>query len=236
MNKVEELMDIIRNSDDIVFFGGAGVSTPSGIPDFRGSKGLYNFFPEEILSHSFFISHPKEFYDFYWNNLVFVDARPNACHYFLSFLEKEGKLKGIITQNVDRLHQMAGSKNVIELHGNVYEYTCTKCGKHYSLESLNMVGIPYCKECHGIIKPNVVLYQELLNEENLDRSIELIRNCEILIVGGTSLSVFPAAGLVKYFNGKVMVIINNESYPNKIYINQLDINDDISVVMNKNNY
>ncbi len=229
------LMKIIHESNNIVFFGGAGVSTASGIPDFRGSEGLYNQVPEEILSHDFFFTFPEKFYDFYWSKMVYLSAKPNACHDFLAFLEKENKLKAVITQNIDCLHQQAGSRNVIELHGNVYSYTCTRCHKKYSIDELKLNGVPFCNQCHGIIKPDVVLYQEELDFSNLERALNYISTCEVLIVGGTSLSVYPAAGLINYFRGKYLIVINKDEIKVK-NIKVLYINGNIQDILNIKNY
>ena len=221
MNAMEQLREMINNSNNIVFFGGAGVSTASGIPDFRSSDGLYsrklgkNFSPEEAVSHSFFINYPDEFYDFYKKNLIYTDAEPNKCHEALYELEKMGKLKGIVTQNIDGLHQMAGSKKVYELHGSVLRNTCTHCQTKYSLEDMMKLrdneGIPRCSKCGAIIKPDVVLYEEGLDEYTLYSAIHAIEQADLLIVGGTSLVVYPAAGLINYFHGKHLVLINKDS-------------------------
>lgn len=210
--KIELLKNIIENSTNIVFFGGAGVSTESGIPDFRSKDGLYNqkykFSPEEILSHHFFINNTADFYEFYRNKMNSLKYDPNITHIKLAELENKGILKGIITQNIDGLHQKAGSKNVLELHGSVYRNYCMKCNKFYDanyvFESKN---IPYC-ECGGIIKPDVVLYEEALDYTVLENSISLISSCDTLIIGGTSLTVYPASGLIKYFKGKNLILIN----------------------------
>lgn len=230
MDKIKMLEDIINNSDNIVFFGGAGVSTKSDIPDFRSNNGLekYNF--EEILSHSFFMNNTKEFYDFYLDKMVYLNAKPNYCHEFLTKLEKKNKLKGIITQNIDSLHQKAHSKNVYELHGTIYENYCIKCNKDYNIEDIINNG--YICECGGIIKPNVVLYGESLDNEVLNKSIDLIENADTLIVAGTSLVVYPAASLIRYFRGKNLILINKDktSYDN---IANLVINDDICDTLKK---
>lgn len=206
------LSEWILNSNNIVFFGGAGVSTESGIPDFRSTDGIYRakypYPPEKILSHGFFMSHTAEFYDFYRDKMVHRDAKPNITHKKLAWLEKAGMLKGIVTQNIDGLHQKAGSKKVLELHGSVLRYYCIKCGKFYELDHvLDAQGVPTC-ECSGIIKPDVVLYEEPLDEGVMEEAIELIRKAEVLIVGGTSLSVYPAAGLLHYYEGDKLVLIN----------------------------
>lgn len=214
-NKLEELRKIIDSSETIVFFGGAGVSTESNIPDFRSATGIYNqksiIPPETILSHSFFIKNTKEFYEFYKNKMIYKDAKPNITHEFLADLEKKGKLKAIITQNIDGLHQKAGSKNVLELHGNITKNYCMNCLKSYDLDYIiNSDNIPLCSKCGGIIKPDVVLYEESLDQDTLDESIYQISNCDTLIVGGTSLTVYPASGLIRFFQGKNLVIINKQ--------------------------
>ena len=214
MSKIKELQEIIDRSNNIVFFGGAGVSTESGIPDFRSKNGIFNSIekyglrPEEILSHSYYLKNTAKFYDYYKKNLIFKDAKPNAAHLKLSQLEKDGKLKAVITQNIDGLHQKAGSKNVLELHGNIYRNYCMKCGKKYSLEYiLKSEGIPTC-ECGGLVKPDVVLYEESLDNTILTLSTEYISQAETLIIGGTSLVVQPAASLINYFDGENLVLIN----------------------------
>lgn len=211
----ETLKKWIDESDNIVFFGGAGVSTESNIPDFRSQDGLYNqeykYPPEAILSHTFFMNNPKEFYRFYKNKMIYKDARPNKAHYALAELEKRGKLKAVITQNIDGLHQMAGSKDVIELHGSVYKNRCIECGKKYGLDYIiESEGIPRCS-CKGVIKPEVVLYEESLNNDDIARAINFIKNADVLIVGGTSLRVYPAAGLIDYYRGNKLVLINKDS-------------------------
>ena len=211
MDQIEQLKNIIKESNSIVFFGGAGVSTESGIPDFRSVDGLYHmkykYPPEEILSRTFFQKHVEEFYEFYWDKMIYPDVKPNQAHFALAKLEQEGKLKAIITQNIDGLHQMAGSKNVLELHGSIHRNHCIKCHKFYSLNDLQKEGVPHC-ECGGIIKPDVVLYEEALNEQVLTKSVHAIENADLLMIGGTSLNVYPAAGLIDYFHGKYMVEIN----------------------------
>ncbi|MBR3897993.1 MAG: NAD-dependent protein deacylase [Bacilli bacterium] len=211
---IEKLENIIRKSNNIVFFGGAGVSTESGIKDFRSKDGLYNmkyeYPPEEILSYTFFIENTEEFYKFYRDKLNSLNINPNICHKFLSKLERKGKLKAIITQNIDGLHQKAGSKNVLELHGTIYKNRCMECKKEYDANYIfNEKGIPYC-ECGGIIKPEVVLYEEGLDSDVVNKSIEYIKNAEVLIVAGTSLTVYPASSFVRYFKGKYLIIINND--------------------------
>ena len=206
------LQEIIDDSKRIVFFGGAGVSTESGIPDFRSADGLYSqqykYPPEQIVSHTFFTRYPDEFYRFYRDRMIFPDAKPNAAHLKLAELEQAGKLSAVITQNIDGLHQAAGSKNVIELHGSVHRNYCTKCGKFYPLSAVTeSAGIPEC-ECGGRIKPDVVLYEESLNPEDIENAVTEIAAADTLIIGGTSLVVYPAAGFVNYFKGKHLVVIN----------------------------
>ena len=216
MNKIEELQKIINESTGIVFFGGAGVSTESGIPDFRSQDGLYNqkydYPPEEILSSRFFFNNTKEFYKFYFDKLINLDVKPNDCHLKLKELEDVGKLKCVITQNIDGLHEMAGSKNVITLHGTVYKNHCIDCNKQYDLDYVLKYknDIPKC-ECGGIIKPNVVLYEEALDDQDITLAISNIVEADTLIIGGTSLNVYPAAGLIRYFNGKNLIIINKDA-------------------------
>lgn len=220
MEAQEQLKQWISESSWIVFFGGAGMSTESGIPDFRGVDGLYHqqyqYPPETIISHSFYRQNPQEFYRFYKNRMLFPEAEPNRAHLALAKLEAEGKLKAVITQNIDGLHQAAGSKEVLELHGSVHRNYCTRCGKFYSQEDiLNMDepdGIPRCS-CGGTIKPDVVLYEESLDQEVLSRSVEYITRADMLIVGGTSLTVYPAAGLIDYYRGNRMVLINKTVTP-----------------------
>lgn len=210
--KTDELRSIISQSKNIVFFGGAGVSTESGIPDFRSSDGLYNkeykFPPETIISHSFFYSDTEEFYRFYKKKMIFLNALPNKAHLALAELENKGKLNAVVTQNIDGLHQKAGSKNVIELHGSIYRNFCTSCRKAHSINViLNADKAPEC-ECGGLIKPDVVLYEEGLDALVIEEAVKHIKTADVLIIGGTSLVVYPAAGLVNYFNGSRLVIIN----------------------------
>jgi NAD-dependent deacetylase len=220
MNERSLLKDWIMESQNIVFFGGAGVSTESNIPDFRGVDGLYHqeyeYPPETIISHSFYRSRPKEFYRFYKNKMLFPDAKPNPAHLALAKLEKVGKLKAVITQNIDGLHQAAGSKNVLELHGSVRRNHCTRCMKFFSLEdmlsSMGEDGVPRCT-CSGLIKPDVVLYEESLDESVLSKSVAYISQADMLIIGGTSLTVYPAAGLIDYYRGNKMVLINKTVTP-----------------------
>ena len=209
---VKTLKDWIEHSDNIVFFGGAGVSTESGIPDFRSTGGLYNqqydYPPETILSHSFYEQKPEEFFRFYRNKMLCLDAKPNAAHRKLAEWEAQGRLKAVITQNIDGLHQKAGSRNVLELHGSVLRNYCTKCGAFHGVEDIvNSTGVPRC-QCGGIIKPDVVLYEEGLDEDVMMRSVSAIRRADVLMIGGTSLTVYPAAGLVRYYRGNKLVVIN----------------------------
>ncbi|HHT62412.1 MAG TPA: NAD-dependent protein deacylase [Clostridia bacterium] len=218
--KTEELRRIINNSDNIVFFGGAGVSTASNIPDFRSANGLYSkksglrSAPEEILSHTFFMNHTKDFFDFYRDKMIYTEAKPNDAHLALAKLEQAGKLKAVITQNIDGLHQMAGSKNVLELHGSVHRNYCMKCRKFFDLNYIiQSEGIPVCDACHGVVKPDVVLYEEGLDNDIINRSVDYIRNADVFIVGGTSLTVYPAAGLINYYRGRKLVLINKTETP-----------------------
>ena len=209
---VKTLKSWIDHSDNIVFFGGAGVSTESGIPDFRSVDGLYHqqydYPPETILSHSFYEQDPEEFFRFYRNKMLYLDAQPNAAHKKLAEWEAQGKLKAVVTQNIDGLHQKAGSKNVLELHGSVLRNYCAKCGTFHGVEDIvNSTGVPRC-HCGGIIKPDVVLYEEGLDEDVMMRSVSAIRHADVLIIGGTSLTVYPAAGLVRYYRGDKLVVIN----------------------------
>ncbi len=213
----------IDESSYIVFFGGAGVSTESNIPDFRSTDGLYNqkykYPPETILSHSFFMRNPEEFYDFYRDKMIYKDAKPNKAHYALAKLEEQGKLKAVVTQNIDGLHQAAGSRAVYELHGTIMENYCMRCGREYPLEAItDSRGIPRCTvkdatggACNGIIKPKVVLYEEGLDDEVVSGAIDHIRRADLLIIGGTSLTVYPAAGLIRYFSGRHIVLINKSA-------------------------
>lgn len=212
MEKIETLQEMIDECNNIVFFGGAGVSTESGIPDFRSADGLYqqsyHYPPEQVVSHTFFVRHPELFYDFYKNHMMFLDAKPNKAHLKLAELEEKGKLKAVITQNIDGLHQLAGSERVLELHGSIHRNYCQKCGKFYDAAYVkNAEGIPKC-ECGGVIKPDVVLYEEGLDGNTIQESIQAIREAEMLIVGGTSLVVYPAASFIDYFQGKYLVVIN----------------------------
>lgn len=227
------LQQIIDDSRRIVFFGGAGVSTESGIPDFRSVDGLYNqkykFPPEQIISHSFFVENPEEFYRFYRDRMIFPNAKPNAAHLKLAEWEQKGILSAVVTQNIDGLHQIAGSKNVIELHGSVHRNYCTRCRKFYPLSAITQSsGVPRC-DCGGMIKPDVVLYEESLNSADIDRAITEIENADTLIIGGTSLVVYPAAGFVRYFRGKHLVVINKSEI--SVSGAELVINDSIGKVL-----
>lgn len=212
-----DLQSMIDESSRIVFFGGAGVSTESGIPDFRSADGLYNqkyrYPPEQIISHSFFLHDPEEFYRFYRDRMIYREAKPNAAHLKLAELERAGKLSAVITQNIDGLHSDAGSQNVIELHGSIRRNRCMNCGRPYTLEQIiNTTGVPRC-ECGGIIKPDVVLYEEPLDEDCINRAINAISGADMLIIGGTSLVVQPAAGFIGFFRGKYLAVINKTPTP-----------------------
>ena len=219
MDKVKQLQEFVDDSSRIVFFGGAGVSTESGIPDFRSVDGLYNqkydYPPEQILSHTFFMHKPKEFYRFYYDKIMITGIEPNAAHKKLAELEKAGKLDAVVTQNIDGLHQKAGSKTVYELHGSTLRNYCMDCGEFYDGDYIlsckdkpDFKGVPRCEKCGGIIKPDVVLYEEGLDDYQVSGSVNAISNADMLIIGGTSLAVYPAAGLINYFNGKHLVLIN----------------------------
>ena len=217
MNEIEQLKEWIADSGNIVFFGGAGVSTESGIPDFRSTDGLYNqqyaYPPETILSHSFYKSNPEEFWRFYRDKMLYLDAQPNPAHIKLAQLEAEGKLRAVITQNIDGLHQKAGSRTVLELHGSVHRNYCQRCGKFYTAEDIRRTtGIPRCT-CGGPIKPDVVLYEEGLNQDTLERAVAAIYQADVLMIGGTSLVVYPAAGLVHYYRGNKLAVINKTELP-----------------------
>ena len=219
---VPELEKMLQSHKNIVFFGGAGVSTESGIPDFRSVDGLYHqkfkYPPETMLSHSFYESHTAEFFDFYRQKLIVHGARPNAAHLRLAKLEQQGKVRAVVTQNIDGLHQAAGSRNVFELHGSTLRNFCTRCGKFYPVSFIEEAGksgdgIPRCTDCGAIVKPDVVLYEEGLDEATLDGAIQAIHAADLLIVGGTSLAVYPAAGLLRYFRGSDLVVINKQPPP-----------------------
>ena len=223
--KLEQLQQWIDESRRIVFFGGAGVSTESGIPDFRSVYGLYNqqyaYPPETILSHSFFERNPEEFYRFYHNKMLFPDAQPNAAHRKLAELEAAGKLTAVVTQNIDGLHQAAGSVRVYELHGSIHRNHCMKCGQFYDLAFvMEAQGVPRCPVCGGLIKPDVVLYEEPLDQKTMMGALRAIQEADLLIIGGTSLAVYPAAGLIQYYEGKRLVLINKSPTP---YDSQADL-------------
>ena len=237
--KIEKLTEIIKASNNIVFFGGAGVSTESNIPDFRSSNGLFNeklditFTPEQLVSHSFYIRYPEEFFKFYKDKLIYPDAKPNKAHIALAKLEEMGKLKAVITQNIDGLHQAAGSKNVFELHGSILRNYCTSCNEFYDEKFiLESEGIPTCTKCGGRVKPDVVLYEEGLDDATIKGSIDAISKADTLIIGGTSLIVYPAAGLINYFKGKNIILINKSTTPADSKAN-LVIYDSIGKVLNE---
>ena len=224
--EIEQLQEIIDDSSRIVFFGGAGVSTESGIPDFRSADGIYHqkykYSPEQVVSHSFFMKYPDVFYDFYKEKMMCLDAKPNAAHLKLAELEQAGKLSAIVTQNIDGLHQAAGSKIVYELHGSIHRNYCMKCGKFYDAQYVkNCDGVPKCS-CGGKIKPDVVLYEEGLDQKTIQGAVEAIASADTLIIGGTSLVVYPAAGFIDYFHGKHLVVIN-KSYTAKTVRAELSI-------------
>lgn len=217
MDNIEKFCEITGSSENIVFFGGAGVSTESGIPDFRSVDGLYNqqydYPPEQILSHSFFMENTEEFYRFYRNKMIFPDVKPNTAHIKLAELEKKGVLKAVVTQNIDGLHQLAGSRKVYELHGSIHRNYCMKCRKQYDADYiLKSEGIPRCS-CGGIVKPDVVLYEEALDDSTVTGAVNAIAKADTLIIGGTSLNVYPASGLINYFRGKYLIIINMSTTP-----------------------
>lgn len=217
-NAVDELRGIVEKYDSIVFFGGAGVSTESGIPDFRSVDGLYHqqydYPPETILSHTFYRHYGEEFYRFYRNKMLFLDAKPNTAHLKLAELEQKGKVRAVITQNIDGLHQAAGSKNVLELHGSVLRNYCESCGEFHDVKYIQETsGIPKCRKCGGSVKPDVVLYEEGLNQKTINSALRFIQKAQVLIIGGTSLAVYPAAGLIDYFQGDKLVVINKSATP-----------------------
>ena len=217
MEKIKKLREMVDESNYIVFFGGAGVSTESGIKDYRSVDGLYSqrfaYPPETMLSHSFYVAHAEEFYDFYRAKMLAPDARPNAAHLKLAQWEREGKLKAVITQNIDNLHQKAGSREVLELHGSAWRNYCQRCGAFYGIERIvESRGVPRCS-CGGTIKPDVVLYEESLDEACIEGSVRAIQNADILIIGGTSLTVYPAAGLINYYKGNKLVLVNKSKTP-----------------------
>ena len=217
-NQYETLKQIIKESNNIVVFTGAGISVPSGIPDFRSADGIYNqktnikASPEDIISHSFFMSNTEDFYSFYKEKMCYPKAEPNAAHKYFADLEKKGKNVIVVTQNIDGLHQKAGSSIVYELHGTIHQNFCQRCGRLFGLDYvINAKGVPHCDKCGGIIKPNVVLYEEGLDEDTISRSINAIMTCDLLIIIGTSLRVYPAAGFIRYFRGKYLVVINKDA-------------------------
>ncbi len=235
--KIARLARMFHESENIVFFGGAGVSTASNIPDFRSSEGIFSkklkaqLTPEQLVSHTFYVRYPEEFYQFYKENLLYPKAEPNDCHIALAKLEQMGKLKAVVTQNIDGLHQAAGSKVVYELHGSVLRNYCTKCGKFYPMEYVHDAdGVPHCENCGGTIKPDVVLYEEGLDQEILSGAVRAIEAADMLVIGGTSLVVYPAAGLIDYFRGRHLVLIN-KSVTAADGRAELVINEDIARVM-----
>ena len=237
-NQYEELKQIIKESHSIVVFTGAGISVPSGIPDFRSADGIYNqktkfkASPEDIISHSFFVSNTEDFYSFYKDKMCYPKAEPNAAHKYFADLEKKGKNVIVVTQNIDGLHQKAGSKIVYELHGTIHQNFCMRCGRLFGLDYvMNSEGVPHCDKCGGIVKPNVVLYEEGLDEDTIQRSIQAIMTCDTLIIIGTSLRVYPAAGFIRYFRGRNLVVINKDatSYDSNC---DLVFNEDIINVIN----
>lgn len=233
-DKVKQLKEIVDNTDNLVFFGGAGVSTESGIPDFRSTDGLYNmkykYPPETIVSHTFFVRRTEEFYEFYKDKMMALDAKPNKAHYKLAQWEKEGKCRAVVTQNIDGLHQMAGSKKVLELHGSIHRNYCTKCGKFFDAAYVkNSEGVPRCDACGCLVKPDVVLYEEGLDSQTISDAVYAISHADVLIIGGTSLAVYPAAGMIDYFRGSHLVLINRSSTPRDSQAD-LVINDSIGEV------
>ena len=218
MDKIEKLQELIDRHERLVFFGGAGVSTESGIPDFRSVDGLYHqkyeVPPETILIHTYFMRHPEEFFRFYRDKMLVLDAEPNSAHRKLAELERAGKLKAVVTQNIDGLHQAAGSRIVYELHGSIHRNHCMKCGAFYSAqEILATEGVPRCPVCQGIIKPDVVLYEEPLDQNVMEQAVQAIEEADLMLVGGTSLAVYPAAGLLRYFHGDALVVLNRSATP-----------------------
>lgn len=239
METIEKLQKIIEETENIVFFGGAGVSTESGIPDFRSVDGLYHqqwdYPPETILSHTFFMRRPEEFYRFYHEKMLCDTAKPNAAHRKLAELEAQGKLKAVVTQNIDNLHQMAGSKKVLELHGSVHRNYCMKCHTFYDFQYMKKAeGVPRCEKCGAIIKPDVVLYEESLDNQVISESVRVISQADVMIIGGTSLSVYPAASFIDYFKGRYLIIINRDKTP-RDSVADLVINEPIGEVFAKIN-
>lgn len=234
--KLKKLQNIVSDAKSMVFFGGAGVSTESGIPDFRSVDGLYHLKydvpPETILSHTYFMAHTEKFFDFYRDKMLYLNARPNPAHLKLAELEKAGILSAVVTQNIDGLHQLAGSRNVLELHGSVHRNYCTECGRKFDAEFiLNSNGIPRC-ECGGTVKPDVVLYEESLPDATVTAAIRAISHADVLMIGGTSLNVYPAAGFIRYFNGRHVVIINRDA-TQADNMSELCIRDNIGEIMQK---
>ena len=237
-NHYEEFKQMINDAHSIVVFTGAGISVPSGIPDFRSADGIYNqktkikASPEDIISHSFFMSNTEDFYEFYKDKMCYPTALPNAAHKYFADLEKKGKNVIVVTQNIDGLHQKAGSKYVYELHGTIHQNFCMKCGRLFGLDYvMNSKGVPHCDKCGGIVKPNVVLYEEGLDEDTIQRSISAIMTCDLLVIIGTSLRVYPAAGFIRYFRGRYLVVINKDatSYDSNC---DLVFNEDVINVIN----
>lgn len=236
-DKIKKLSEILQNSERIVFFGGAGVSTASGIPDFRSAKGLWNeklkinLTPEQLVSHTYYMRYPEEFFEFYKDKLIYQEAKPNDAHIALAKLEAAGKLSAVVTQNIDGLHQAAGSKNVYELHGSVLRNYCESCHAFYDVDYIvKSEGVPVCEKCKGRVKPDVVLYEEGLDQDVINGAVNAIANADTLIIGGTSLVVYPAAGLIRYFSGKNLILINkSETSADKNA--DLAINDDIAKVL-----
>ena len=238
-DKIKQLKELIAESKYIVFLGGAGVSTESGIPDFRSGAGIYNtesgtkYRPIDIIAHDFFMEHPDDFYDFYKRKLIYPDARPNKAHKALVRLERQGKLKAIITQNIDNLHQEAGSKCVIELHGSVYRNYCMDCGKKFNIEYIaSQEGVPHCDKCGGIVRPDIVLYEENLEHENVDNAIKAVKKCDLMIIAGTSLTVYPAATFAQFLKHNRIVIINKSSTYMDLKA-MLTIHDNVGEVLDK---
>lgn len=236
MDKYEELKKIIDTSKNTVLFTGAGISCPSGIPDFRSADGLYGekgggYSPEQIISHSFFVAHPKEFYEFYKSKMVYPKAKPNAAHRYFAKLEEEGKLSAIVTQNIDGLHQAAGSRNVLEFHGSVHRNHCLRCGKFFDVNYvMNSSGAPKCDNCGGPVKPDVVLYEEGIDADVFEKSVAAIENAQTVIVVGTSLAVYPAAGLLTGFRGENLVLVNKQATPFDRYATLVFNEDVVNVV------
>lgn len=234
--EVDQLQKIIDESENIVFFGGAGVSTESNIPDFRSADGIYHqkykYTPEQVVSHSFFLRNPEAFYEFYKDKMMILDAKPNQAHLKLAEMEKAGKLKAVVTQNIDGLHQLAGSTNVLELHGSIHRNYCMQCGKFYDANYVkNSSGIPRC-ECGGMIKPDVVLYEEGLDQEVIAKVVNAILKADTLVIGGTSLIVYPAAGFIDYFQGNHLVVINKSDTARKVH-SELSIQAPIGEILGK---